>query len=144
MVAGEEVLARFTNVGVPLTSPSNAPTIRIRQSDDGTLAVTDDAMTEIGDGWYRYNASGLDPQLDYVVRADGDPTAAGQVTAAERYAWGVISGVGDDFVRKVLTNRSVETAIGGGAKRIDFYDDDGTTVIDSITISADGLERTNP
>lgn len=43
---------------------------------------------------------------------------------------------------KVFLNRAVTTPLGGGAKRIDFYDDDQTTIIDSVTISADGLERT--
>jgi len=143
MVAGEEIIAKFTNQSVPLVAPGVLPTIRIRRSDTGALVVTDDPMIEIGDGLYRYNITGLDPQLDYSVRADGDPTAAGQVTLAERYAWGVIAGIGDDYVRKVLTNRAETTDI-GGAKQIDFYDDDAATIIDSITISADGLTRTNP
>lgn len=30
------------------------------------------------------------------------------------------------------------------SKTVDFYDDDQTTIIDSLEISADGLERTNP
>lgn len=141
---GEEITARFTNGGVPLTSPGDVPTISIRRTDTGALVVTGAAMTELGDGVFRYTFTGGDPQLDYVAIADGDPMASGQVTAAERYAWGAIPGIGDAFVRKVLTNRSVTVELGGGAKRIDFYDDDGSTIIDSITISADGLERTNP
>lgn len=144
MVGTEEITAHFTDKGVPLTAPANAPTIRIRRADTQALVVTDAVMTEIGDGNYSYTFILGDPQLDYTIRADGDPTAAGQVTAMERYAWGAISGLGSDYVRKILTNRSVTTELGGGAKRIDFYDDDGLTIIDSITISADGLERTNP
>ena len=143
-MATQEITAHFTNEGVPLLAPANAPTIRLRRTDTKALVVTDVAMTEVGDGNYLYLVTSSDPQLDYVVRADGDPTASGQVTVMERYAFGSAPGIGDDYVRKILTNRSVTTELGGGAKRIDFYDDDGSTIIDSITISADGLERTNP
>lgn len=144
MANGEDITVYFTNAGVPLTSPTNVPTISIRRTDTGALVVTDAAMTELGGGLYRYTVTGLDPQLDYVARADADPLGSGQVTAAERYAHGAIPGISDAYVRKILTNRAVTTNLGGGAKRVDFYDDDGTTIIDSITISADGLERTNP
>lgn len=144
MVGTEEIIAHFTNKGVPLIVPGDVPTIRIRRVDTKALVVTNAAMTEIGDGNYSFIFTLGDPQLDYSVRVDGDPMASGQVTIMERFAWGGIPGIGSDYVRKVLTNRSVTTELGGGAKRIDFYDDDGLTIIDSITISADGLERTNP
>lgn len=137
-----ELVAKFTNNGVPLISPSNTPTVRIRRTDTGALVVTDAAMTELGDGFYRYDFTSADELLDYSARADGDPTAAGQTTDAERYAWAVIPGLGPDFLRKVFANKAVTTELGGGAKRIDFYDDDQTTVLASVTISADGLTRT--
>lgn len=137
-----EIVAKFTNAGVPLVAPGNLPTIRIRRIDTGALVVTDLAMTELGDGAYRYafTTSGL---LEYSVRADGDPTASGQTTAAERYAFGA---VGTEIVRKALLNRAETTldSPGPGQKTVDFYDDDQTTVVDSIEISADGLSRTNP
>jgi len=49
-----------------------------------------------------------------------------------------------DELWKVFLNKAVTTDIGGGVKRIDFYDDDQSTIIDSVTISADGNQRTNP
>ena len=85
------IVAHFTNNAVPLTSPGNVPTIRIRRTDTGALVVTDAAMTELGDGEFRYDFSPTDG-IEYSIRADGDPTAAGQVTASERYQWGVLSG----------------------------------------------------
>lgn len=85
------IVACFTNNGVPLTSPANAPTIRIRRTDTQALVVTDDAMTEQGDGCFSYDFTPTDG-LDYSIRADGDPTASGQTTQAERYAFGSLSG----------------------------------------------------
>jgi len=139
------LVAHFTNNNAPLTSPATAPTIRIRRLSDNALVVTDAAMTEVGDGQFVYDftTSGL---LEYAWRADGDPSAADQTTARERYVFGVL---GNDILRKVFLNRAVTTENAGpsppaGSKTIDFYDDDGTTVIESLLISADGLERTNP
>ena len=86
-----DIVASFTNNAVPLTSPANAPTIRIRRNDTQALVVTDLAMTEIGDGLYSYAFAPTDG-IEYSIRADGDPTAAGQVTADERYQFGSLSG----------------------------------------------------
>lgn len=38
---------------------------------DSSLVVTDAAMTEVGDGWYKYDFSAYDPTLSYVMRCDG-------------------------------------------------------------------------
>lgn len=54
-----------------------------------------------------------------------------------------------ELLKKVFLNRAV-TIINAGpsppanSKTIDFYDDDALTVIESLLISADGNERTNP
>jgi len=53
------------------------------------------------------------------------------------------------LLRKVFLNRAETTLNAGptppaGSKTIDFYDDDQTTIIDSLLISADGDTRTNP
>ena len=145
----QNIVACVTNQNVPLESPSNLPTIRIRRLDTGALVVTDDAMTEIGDGCYVYvfTESNL---LEYSIRVDGDPTAADQVTSEERYQFGTLGlAPGAALIRKILLNRALTTENLGptppaGSKTVDFYDDDHTTIIDSITISANGLERTNP
>ena len=141
----QQIVAHFTNVGVPVTAPGDVPTIRIRRTDTGALVVTDAAMTELGDGGYVYEFTEA-ALLDYSIRADGDPTASGQTTAAERYAFG---GLDADIIRKALLNRAETTENAGpappaGSKTVDFYDDDQTTIIESIEISADGLSRTNP
>lgn len=142
----QEIVAHFTNNGVPLTAPATVPTIRIRRTDTGALVVTDAAMTELGDGTFRFTFTPAAVLLEYSVRADGDPIAALQVSVADRYKYGA---VGLDIVRKILLNRAVTTENAGpvppaGSKTVDFYDDDQVTIVDSILISADGLERTNP
>ena len=140
----QEIVARFSNNGAPLTSPATAPQITIYRTDTGAAVVTAQDMTEIAAGLFKYTVTGLDPLLDYAVSADGDPGAAGQTSTVERYAWGSIPGIGDDYERKIFTNRAETTVGGGGEKTIEFYDDDQTTVIDTIEISADGLSRTRP
>ncbi len=87
-----EVVAHFTNNGVPLVGPGNVPTIRIRRTDTQALVVTDSDMTEIGDGNYSFTFV-PSATLEYTIRADGDPTDSGQTTAGERYMFGSLSGV---------------------------------------------------
>jgi len=86
-----EILAHFTNGGVPLVGPSPLPTIRIRRTDTGALVITDSNMTEVGDGSFTFTFSPV-ADVDYAVRADGDPTASGQTTIGERYKFGSVSG----------------------------------------------------
>lgn len=74
--------------GTPLTSPANVPTIRVRRLDTDALVVTDVVMVEVGDGNYKYTFTPPVNGLYYSARADGDPTAAGQVPAGIRYTAG--------------------------------------------------------
>lgn len=87
-----ELLAFFTNNGVPVTGPAgnDIPEIIVRQVD-GTLEQAATDMTEIGEGWYRFTFATADG-VEYVWRADGDPDTTGQTTAVERYVRGAISG----------------------------------------------------
>lgn len=113
------------------------------------LVITDDDMTEVGDGCYVFvfTESNL---LEYSIRIDGDPMDLEQVTAEERYQFGLLGlTTGAALIRKILLNRAVTTenlgpAPPAGSKTVDFYDDDQATIIESILISANGLERTNP
>lgn len=126
-----EIVASFTNAGVPLTSPANAPTIRIRRTDTQALVVTDQAMTEVGDGNFVYSFTPA-VGLEYSVRADGDPTAAGQVTVAERYVFGAFDSEIDDLHRRqgleVASPLTVTpTAIDAGTLHQDLTGDGETT-----------------
>jgi len=72
----------FTSLGVPVTGLS--PTIRIRDLSTNTLVVTDAAMTEVGDGFYKYDFTTYDATKQYVIRTDGGAT----LPAGERYGYG--------------------------------------------------------
>jgi hypothetical protein len=47
-----------------------SPTIRIRLVSDSSLVITDDPMTELGDGMYKYSFAGYDPSIEYAIRCD--------------------------------------------------------------------------
>jgi len=76
------ITACFSNNGTPATGLS--PTIRIRDLSDNSLVVTDAAMSEVGDGYYKYNFSGYDKDKDYAIRCDGGATLSGY----DRYTYG--------------------------------------------------------
>jgi hypothetical protein len=72
-------VAYFTEYGEPKTGLS--PTIRIRDLSDNSLVITDEAMSEVGDGFYKYTYSAADNTKNYAGRAYG---GAGQPTG-EKY-----------------------------------------------------------
>ncbi len=133
-----EVTAFFTNNGVPLTSPGDAPEVNVRRTDTGALVATAEAMTELGNGHFRYTFATADRLLRYVATADGDPNVTGQVTTAERYAAGVIDPSMEDF-RKIFRNR-VEVNITD--TQVDVYEDDNLTIAFSFALSGDRRSRT--
>ena len=92
--------------GVPLVAPANTPTIRIRRHDTGALVVTDLAMTELGDGVFKFDFTPPVEGIEYSVRADGDPTAASQVAAGNRFRYGQA----DDFVKEAWQDRGNDPA----------------------------------
>ena len=63
-----KIKADFTNSGTPVLGLT--PTIRIRELPT-TLVVTDEAMTESGDGTYFYDYGAYDVTKDYTMRCDG-------------------------------------------------------------------------
>ena len=73
------IQTKFTNGGLPALALS--PTIRIRKVSDNSLVITDDAMSEVGGGWYKYNFTAYTGSVDYAMRAD----AGSPVTGYERY-----------------------------------------------------------
>jgi len=83
-----------SSVGVPMVAPADVPEIRIRRLDTDALVVTDLAMTEVGDGIFKYVYPAAINSIEYAARADGDPSVTGQATV--RY----ISGSGDTKVEE--------------------------------------------
>lgn len=87
------IVAHFESaIDTPMTSPGDVPTIRVRRTDTQALVVTDATMTEMGDGLYSYDFAAAVDGREYSIRANGDPTAAGQTVAGGRYAYGAASG----------------------------------------------------
>lgn len=74
------------------------------------------------------------------------PTAFTHITISQdTAALGIKFDQGDaNLLRKVFLNRAVTTILGDTSKQIDFYDDDQVAIIETIFISIDGNERTNP
>ena len=94
------ITAFFTNNGIPATGLS--PTIRIREVVLGNLVVTDASMTEVGDGWYQYNFTSYDKDIDYVIRCDGGVL----LSASERYTYAGNENYIDDINETVSQNVS--------------------------------------
>ena len=63
------ILTYFTENSIPKIGLS--PTIRIRNSSTGILIITDELMSEVGDGFYKYDFMGYDSSIDYAIRCDG-------------------------------------------------------------------------
>lgn len=69
------ITARFRNDGIPQTGLT--PTIDIYEVVEAGAdvnVVNDAAMTEIGNGWYKFvftDGAGFDPRKDYIYDADG-------------------------------------------------------------------------
>jgi len=82
-VALHRCITFFHTQGV--AEASLAATITIMKVSDGSLVVTDQAMTEIANipGWYWYPFTTIDVAEDYVVRYDS-------VTLTTRYAYDTI------------------------------------------------------
>ncbi len=80
-VVTEQIVAFFTSAGVPAVGLS--PTVRIRELSGNTLVVADEAMVEVGDGFYSYDFAAYDTAVNYAIRCDG--TSA--LSDAERYSW---------------------------------------------------------
>ena len=64
------VLAYFSNNGIPATGLIT-PTVRIRDVDSGSILVNGANMTEVGDGFYRYDFLAYDSHADYAIICDG-------------------------------------------------------------------------
>lgn len=87
--------------GLPKTGL--VPTIRIRDLSDNALVITDAAMSEVGDGGYKYTQVLFDQLRDYQYRCDAGSSIS------SRYAVG--------FSKGSLTGTITATAF--------FTDDDG-------------------
>ena len=109
------IIVFFTQSGSPKTGLS--PIVNVWKVD-GTQVVTDQAMTEVNGGFYTYDFSTYDDDLDYCIVADGTSTLSG----SERYKFSTNETAG---VGKILQIEKGNWKIHGN--QMIFYSDDGST-----------------
>jgi hypothetical protein len=83
------ITAFFSASGTPETGLS--PTVNIRRIDTGALVITAGAMSEVGDGFYKYDFVAYSSSLEYSILCDG--TSA--LTGYDRYAIGTLDANND-------------------------------------------------
>jgi len=126
----------FQDYDTPATGLT--PDIRIRSVETGDV-VTSGTMSEIGEGWYKYDFSSYDISKDYYIFAD-----AVSLVGPDRYQVGVTGEYGTNIdtinllsdnidyrttlVRKILTNR-LELEDGETENWVLYDDDDVTPII---------------
>jgi len=73
------IVSFFSNNGVPKTGL--IPTLTIIDVSDNSIIINAEAMTEMNNGFYKYDFSAYDDMKDYTMISDGTAT----LPAAERY-----------------------------------------------------------
>lgn len=119
--------------GVPMTSPGDAPEIRIRRLDTNALVVTDGAMTEVGDGLFKYVYDTAVNSIEYAARADGDPNSSGQ--ASQRFQ----AGSGDTKVEETWKTLGLDRLDPMTITPTGIDSDSGDINVD---LSGDGISET--
>lgn len=103
----KKITTFFTDSGSPKTGLS--ATIRIRNLATGSLVITDAAMTEVGDGFYSYDFTTYDEELDYSIRCDG---SASVTSASERYTYAGNESYMEDILDASIDDHSVVGSVG--------------------------------
>jgi hypothetical protein len=124
------IIAFFSLYGTPQTGLS--PTVRIRIVSTNALVVTDAAMTEVGDGFYKYSFSEFDKTVEYSIRCDGGATLAG----AERYPVAITSGYGEVLSVKEQTDKITFTTANQVDARVRSQDNIDFGALQKASLSA--------
>ena len=97
------IMTYFTQTGVPKTGLT--PTLDVWKLSDNSQVVTNQAMSEVGGGLYKYFFSGYQATEEYGVRCDG----GNELINAERYSFAGNEGFHDDIYDIQQTVTSIET-----------------------------------
>lgn len=89
-IATVQIVVSYTENGLPLASLS--PVIKIREVGTGLVVIASDPMTNIGDGFYRYDFTTFDTDKSYVYVADGGVALADEL----RFSYGG----NDNFIKE--------------------------------------------
>jgi len=154
----------FTSSGTPVLGLS--PTIRIWEvlTAGDVLIVTDAPMTEVGDGFYKYEFATYDPLKDYLFRTYGGATlptseqyqkasnrnSAKEVWSADTASNNLAGSFGEavndininvstaltvlDILLKYQSNR---TKVDPVANTLTIYDDDGISILQVFNLYDD-------
>jgi len=141
------VPAYFTEDGLPKTGLS--PTVDIIDISDNSVDVNDGAMSEVGQGFYKYDFAGHDSSKNYLTLADS-VTLIGD----ERYAIGTLEdnsriadAVHDEIIEGTLTARQIQRlvlsfiageTIGGGTTSVIFKNQAGDKSRITLTVDENG------
>lgn len=121
--------AFFTENDAPKTGLS--PVVTVRLVSDESLIIDEAAMTEVGNGFYKYLFAGYVYSNDYVILYDSVA-----LTGSERYTYGANENYTDDiwatvsaiFLLKIIKNKKEVKKV-GNVWRLYVYDDDNVTPI---------------
>jgi len=106
------ILSFFTDDSLPKTGLT--PTIKIRDVSDGSILINGASMTEVGDGFYRYDYSAYDSTKEYAIICDGgislSDTERYVYAGNENYVEDIIDGVWDEPIAGHL----IEDTMGHG------------------------------
>jgi len=112
------------------------------RSDGSTVALSSASCAEIGStGLFRFASSQITTAPTAFTRYTWQMTAGSGATDQGEVEWG---GWADELIvlEKLLTNDATVVDIGGGVNQVTIFDDDGTTILRRMNVSADGLTRT--
>ena len=143
------ILAIFTELGVPKTGLT--PLAYIYRLDTDALVVNGVAMSEVGNGQYKYSFTAWDSAVDYSVIVDSIT-----LSGSERYCYTSISAspivedvLSEMDILRLLLAKECGVASGGGSSLIEFKSLDlaktriamSTTMRgDRATVTLDGSE----
>lgn len=108
------ILAAITLRGEPQEGLATLPTIRVRDLSDDSLVITDAEMSEVGDGWYKYNFTGYNAEVDYAIRIDAGAT----FPDADRYYYT------SDFAKSPILTASKRIV----NNKLEFYNANGVVM----------------
>jgi hypothetical protein len=110
------ITAYFSEDGSPKTGLS--PTLDIIDLSDNSVVVNDGAMSEVGQGWYKYTFAGYNSTKDYAILCDSVA-----LTGSERYAVGSITdttqlalSVADQVLEEIVSEH--DSVVGSLAAKI--------------------------
>jgi hypothetical protein len=93
----------FTESSIPKTGLS--PTVKIRDVSDNSVVVNGGALTEVGDGWYKYDFTTFDDTKNYTILFDGGAA----LPNSERYAASGSTGLTQSNVASAVWDEDLST-----------------------------------